>query len=67
MSDIFEHLESNDFDEWLDERTEMFTYFKHPMLKVEATELLSVENAFEDEVKKKNLIEYLKNDLREVG
>jgi len=35
----------------------MFNYFRHPLVKTEAVELLSVEAALEDEERKKNLIE----------
>jgi len=52
---------------FLNERTEMFTYFRHPLIKTEAIELLSVDAAFEDEERKRNLIENAAYDMRNVG
>jgi len=42
----------------------MFTYFRHPLIKTEAVELLSVEAALEDEERKKILIENAHYDIR---
>ena len=57
----------DDVDGFLNERTEMFTYFRHPLIKTDALELASVDIAFEDEQRKRTIIQNLQYDLREVG
>lgn len=57
----------DDVDGFLSERTEMFTYFRHPLIKTDALELASVDIAFEDEERKKAMIQNLQYDLKEVG